>query len=134
MVLPNRGVLATGVLVFALEALLANLAHSVHLPTMPILDSVGSAALLISFLYVAVQRIVASDHRLLAMQNEREIAAQRQFPILPSSVPEVSRIRISASYLPMTGLPRISTNFLWSISIVPASSSLTSRGTVCPLP
>jgi hypothetical protein len=41
MVLPNRGVLAAGVLVFALEALLANLAHPLHLPALPVLDSAG---------------------------------------------------------------------------------------------
>ena len=104
MVLPNRGVLAAGVLVFALEALLANLAHPLHLPALPVLDSAGFAALLVSFLYVAVQRIFASEHRLLAIESELEIARQLQFSILPSSIPEVSNIRIAASYLPMTAV------------------------------
>jgi phosphoserine phosphatase RsbU/P len=53
---------------------------------------------------VAVQRIFASEHRLLAIESELEIARQLQFSILPSSIPEVNNIRIAASYLPMTAV------------------------------
>jgi len=104
MVLPNRGVLAAGTLVFSIEALMANVAHPLHLPTLHILDSLGFAAFLVSLLYVAVQRIFASEHRLLAIESELEIARQLQFSILPTSIPEVSNMRIAASYLPMTAV------------------------------
>jgi len=102
--LPSRGVLAAGMLVFAAEALLANLMRSLHLRDAPILDSIGFAILLFSFGYVALQRVAASERRLLAIESELEIARQLQFSILPREIPSVKNLRIAAVYEPMTAV------------------------------
>ncbi len=104
LVLPNRAVLIPGVFVFVVEALYTNLSRTLHYQSFHILDSLGFAALLFSFSYVALQMVAVSERRLLAIENELEIARQLQFSILPSTVPEVENIRIAAAYQPMTAV------------------------------
>ncbi len=104
LVLLNRGVLATGTLAFAVEALYGNLSRPLHLPSSPTLDSVSFACLLFSFGYVAVQNISASERRLLAIDQELEIARRLQFSILPAAVPDVRHLRVAAAYRPMTAV------------------------------
>jgi len=59
---------------------------------------------LLSFGYVAVQIVFASERRLLAIENELEVARQLQFSILPTSIPEVRNVRIAVAYRPMTAV------------------------------
>jgi serine phosphatase RsbU (regulator of sigma subunit) len=59
---------------------------------------------LFSLGYVAVQRIFASERRLLSIENELEIAHEIQSSILPSGVPELNNLCITAAYRPMTAV------------------------------
>jgi phosphoserine phosphatase RsbU/P len=104
LVLPDRGVLAVGSLVFAGEALLVNLARplQIHLPG--VLDSLGFASLLFSFGYVAVRIAVTNERRLLSIDKELEIARELQLSTLPESIPELLGLRIAAVYEPMTAV------------------------------
>jgi len=58
----------------------------------------------LSFAYVAFDLILANERRLLAVDNELEIARQLQFSILPSSPPTAANLRIAAAYEPMTAV------------------------------
>jgi phosphoserine phosphatase RsbU/P len=104
LVLPHRGVLAVGTLVFALQALYTNLTRVVQLPYLRIFDHLGFAILLFSFGYVAMQMILTSERRLLAIESELEIARQLQFSILPTTIPEIRDVGIAAAYQPMTAV------------------------------
>jgi phosphoserine phosphatase RsbU/P len=59
---------------------------------------------LLSFGYVAVQIVFASERRLLAIENELEVARQLQFSILPTSIPEVQNVHIAVIYRPMAAV------------------------------
>ncbi len=104
LVLPDRGVLAIGTLLFAIEALYNNLWHSLGFETPRILDHLGFAILLFSFGYVALQLVFANERRLLSIENELAIAREIQTSILPSCVPEIDNLCISADYRPMTAV------------------------------
>jgi hypothetical protein len=99
--LQARGVLAVGTLVFAIEALYSNLERPLHYNHLPIWDSLGFAALLFSLGYDAVQKIFASERRLLSIDKELEIAHEIQTSILPSSVPKLNNLCVAATYHPM---------------------------------
>jgi len=104
LVLPDRRVLATGTFIFAIEALCSNLSRNLGFETPPILDHFGFAILLFSFGYVALQLVFTNERRLLSVEKELAIAREIQTSILPSCVPEISNLRISAAYLPMTAV------------------------------
>jgi serine phosphatase RsbU (regulator of sigma subunit) len=48
--------------------------------------------------------VFTNEHRLLAINRELEIARQIQASILPRAVPEISGLRIAATYQPMTSV------------------------------
>ena len=102
LVLPDRRVLAIGMFLFAAEALSNSVSHLVGYRSPRILDHLGFGVLLFSFGYVALQLVLSSERRLLAVENELATAREIQTSILPSSVPELQHARISAAYLPMT--------------------------------
>ena len=107
LVMPDRGVLAFGTFVFAVEALYINLARPFHnqLPQLPhIFDSLAFAVFLLSFAYVAMQILFAGERRLLSLESELAIAREIQTSILPHDVPELSNLRIAAAYRPMTAV------------------------------
>jgi sigma-B regulation protein RsbU (phosphoserine phosphatase) len=104
LVLPNRGVLATGMFVFTIEALYSNLSRNLGFETPRILDHLGFAILLFSFGYVALQLVFTNESRLLSVEKELAIAREIQISILPSGVPEINNLRISAAYRPMTAV------------------------------
>jgi sigma-B regulation protein RsbU (phosphoserine phosphatase) len=103
-VLPNRGVLAVGTFFFTLEALFVNLARPLGYSTPRIWGDLGFAALLFSLGYVYLQRVYANERRLLSIENELAIARRIQTSILPGASPELSNLRISAAYRPMTAV------------------------------
>lgn len=76
LVLPDRRVLATGMFVFTIEALYANLSRNLGFETPKILDHLGFAILLFSFGYVALQLVFANERRLLSV--EKELAIERR--------------------------------------------------------
>jgi sigma-B regulation protein RsbU (phosphoserine phosphatase) len=104
LVLPQRGVLAAGTLVFAIEALYTNLARPLGLPASRLLDSLGFAALLFGFGYAALQMVVDRERRLLSIENELAVARRLQLSILPTAIPELSDVRVAAAYEPMTAV------------------------------
>jgi phosphoserine phosphatase RsbU/P len=104
LVLPNRAVMVVGTLVFAIEALYFNVARLLHYQTYRITGSLGLAALLFSFGYVAVQIVLAGERRLLSIENELVVAQEIQASILPSKSPDVKSLRVAAVYRPMTAV------------------------------
>jgi sigma-B regulation protein RsbU (phosphoserine phosphatase) len=103
-VLPNQRVLAVGSILFAVEALLTNVSRTLGFRMPRSLGSLGFAVLLFSFGYVAVRRVLASEHRLLSIERELEIARQLQHSILPAGVPDLPSVRIASAYEPMTAV------------------------------
>ncbi|HEY4932510.1 MAG TPA: PP2C family protein-serine/threonine phosphatase [Terriglobales bacterium] len=104
LVLPQRGVLAVGSLLFALEALFVNLSRPFGFESGRIWDSLAFAVLLLSFGYVALQTVFANERRLLSIESELEIARELQLSILPDSIPQITDLRVAAAYLPMTAV------------------------------
>jgi sigma-B regulation protein RsbU (phosphoserine phosphatase) len=104
LLLPNRAVLVVGTLFFALEALYFNVSHLLHYQTNRVTSSLGLAVLLFSFGYVAAQIAMASERRLLSIENELAIAREIQASILPASSPEVKNLLVAAAYRPMTAV------------------------------
>ena len=104
LVLSRHRVLTVGSLIFVAEAIYANIARPLNYPVPNLVNSMGFAVLLLSFGYTAVEMIVTDERRLLSIDKELEIARQLQFSILPANLPQVSNLRIAASYLPMTAV------------------------------
>jgi hypothetical protein len=78
LVLPNRAIVVVGTLVFGLEELYSNLARVFHYPFHEITSSVAFSVLLFSFGYLGIQIALASEHRLLSIENELAIAREIQ--------------------------------------------------------
>lgn len=104
LITPDSGVLLAGTLVFGLEALSTNVLRLLGYQFSALWDSLGFAALLFSFGYVALQMVFASERRLLAIENELAIAREIQTSILPRSNPQIRNLRITAAYHPMTAV------------------------------
>ena len=104
LVIPNHRILSAGTLIFAGEALYTNLSSVFHYRVLPMVDSLGFAALLFSLGYVALEIVFTNERRLLSIETELETARQIQSSILPASIPDMKDLRIAASYLPMTAV------------------------------
>ena len=104
LVLPERGVLAIGAFVFAIQALWNHLSRPLGFETPPILHHLGFSILLFSFGYVALHLVFANERRLLSVENELAIAREIQTSILPSDVPEINNLSFTAAYRPMTAV------------------------------
>jgi sigma-B regulation protein RsbU (phosphoserine phosphatase) len=101
LVLFNRRVLVTGTLVLATEALWSNLLRPRHYQQSHVSSHLAFAMFLLSFGYVAVQIILVSERRLLAIEDELNVARELQLSILPPAVPEVRSLQIAVAYRPM---------------------------------
>ena len=105
-VLQYRGVLLMGCSIFCVEALYVSLmqplgmGHDIGRGW----DDLGFAVLLSSLAYVDLQRDDANERRLSTIENDLAIARQLQFSILPTTTPRLSRLRIAATYEPMTAV------------------------------
>ena len=104
LVMANHRILAAGTVIFATEAMYTNLTDVLRYRTLPLVSSVGFAALLFSLGYVALEMVFTNERRLLSIETELETARQIQSSILPASIPDVKNLRIAASYLPMTAV------------------------------
>jgi sigma-B regulation protein RsbU (phosphoserine phosphatase) len=102
LAMPNRGILLAGTLVFAMEAMIVNVLRPMGRQFSSVWDSLGFAAFLFSFGYVAVRNIFANERRLQSIENELVIAREIQASIIPENSPETSGLRIAAAYRPMT--------------------------------
>lgn len=105
LLLPERGFLVFGTVVFALEALGGNLLRPLFgLSRLIILDHLGFLVLLTAFGYSGLKMVLTNEHRLLEIQTELEVARHIQASILPTEVPALRDLRIAASYQPMTSV------------------------------
>ena len=112
LVIQNHRVLAAGTVIFALEALYTNLSTVLRYQPLPLVDSLGFAALLFSLGYVALEIVFTNERRLAAIETELVTARQIQASILPDGVPDLENLRIAASYRPMTGVAAILIQFV----------------------
>ena len=104
LVIPNHRILTAATLIFASEVLYTNLASVLHYRVLPMVNSLGFAALLFSLGYVALEIMFTNERRLLSIETELDTARQIQSSILPAGVPEIENLRIAASYHPMTAV------------------------------
>ena len=104
LVFLNRGVLATGMLVFVNVALLVNLSNAMRYNLPHLVNHLGFAVFLLSLGYVGVQIVFGNERRLLSIEKELEVARQLQFSILPTAIPEIENVHISVRYRPMAAV------------------------------
>jgi sigma-B regulation protein RsbU (phosphoserine phosphatase) len=97
-------VLTAGSLVLAVAALQVNLATFLPIRRLGNLEPVAFGIFVLAIGYVAVERVMINERRLLAIDQELSIAREIQNSILPSQTPQVSGLRIAAAYYPMTSV------------------------------
>lgn len=105
LLLPDRRFLIVGTAVFTLNALCGNVLRPLFDFQWPILfDHLGFLVLLVAFAYSGLQMVLTNEHRLLEIETELEVARQIQASILPTKLPDVRDLRISATYRPMASV------------------------------
>lgn len=97
-------VVFAGLAVFALFVIESNLADLNVLPRHRSIEAVGLFIFVCCLGYVAVRRTLAKEERLLAINQELQIANQIQSSILPREVPQLTGLEIVARYLPMSAV------------------------------
>jgi sigma-B regulation protein RsbU (phosphoserine phosphatase) len=103
LVIQSR-VSAIGTLILAAAVIYENSGTFFYLPQYPFLEPVAFTLFVFSQGWVAARKVFADERRLLSIENELAIAREIQASILPRGVPELSRLRISAAYSPMTAV------------------------------
>lgn len=112
----NR-VSVAGVLTLAVAVIHDNLSGVFpHLRAHPFLEPLAFAAFLLSQGLIAAEKVSTDQRRLISIEDELAIARDIQTSILPSKLPEFSRLRISAAYCPVTA---VAGDFYWIIAIDP---------------
>ena len=104
LVIPNHRIFTAAALIFGLEVLYTNLSSVLQYRVLPMVASLGFAALLFSLGYVALEIMFANERRLLSIENELAIAREIQSSILPHGIPQLNHLRVSAAYRPMTAV------------------------------
>jgi phosphoserine phosphatase RsbU/P len=108
---------AAGTLILAFAVIHDNLNGTfLNLRSHPFLEPVALALFVLSQGWVAAEKVFADERRLLSIENELAIAREIQSSILPSDVPKLSRLGISAAYCPMTA---VAGDFYWFIATDP---------------
>jgi len=108
---------ATGTLILAGAVIHDNLSGTfLNLRFYPFLEPLAFALFVFSQGWVAAEKVLSDERRLLSIENELAIAREIQASILPSNVPELSRMRVSAAYCPMTA---VAGDFYWFIAVDP---------------
>jgi phosphoserine phosphatase RsbU/P len=102
--IPRHRISTIGFLVVAVASLYANLNEFFGLPEFYVLEPLAFAVLILSLGYVVAERIFSDGRRLIAIENELAIAREIQTSILPSGIPEINGLFISAAYCPMTAV------------------------------
>lgn len=97
-------ILGAGTVAFAIAALYTNSEHFLKLPDLPALEPLSFLVFIAALGYVAVERVFASERRLLSIDSELAIAREIQTSILPHSVPALAGLRVAAAYHPMTAV------------------------------
>ena len=92
-----------GLVVFAAFAIYDNLMGIVS-PRSARLEPIGFVVFLATLGYLTAQRMFQREERLIAIENELEIARRIQFSILPGEFPVKKAFRAAARYVPMTSV------------------------------
>ncbi len=124
-------VFIAGFIVLVLFIVHANLVGLGILPGRNV-EFVGVLVFIACLGYVAAYRTFANEERLLAINQELEIARRIQSSTLPQSVPTLAGLEIAARYVPMSPSPAISTISFASMKSASAFWSPTSLDTACP--
>ena len=95
---------AIGTLVLAIAVLYANLVVLFHFPSYLYFEPLAFALFDFSIGYVAAEKIFGDERRLLSIESELAVAREIQNSILPSGVPALNSLRITAAYHPMTAV------------------------------
>ncbi len=103
LVIQSR-VSAIGTLILAAAVIHENLRTFIHLRNYPFFEPLALALFVFSQGWVAAEKVFADERRLLSIENELAIAREIQTSILPSGVPEINNLCISAAYRPMTAV------------------------------
>jgi sigma-B regulation protein RsbU (phosphoserine phosphatase) len=112
----QSGVSAIGNLILAAAVIYENSRTFSNLREYPFFEPVAFALFVLSQGWVAAEKIFTDERRLLSIESELAVAREIQASILPRGVPELSRMRISAAYCPMT---TVAGDFYWFIGIDP---------------
>ncbi|WP_187148961.1 PP2C family protein-serine/threonine phosphatase [Candidatus Korobacter versatilis] len=99
-VMPSRGFFTFAAFVFTVEALFSNIINPLGHPMPNIFEHLGFAILLAAFGHSALQMVEQSERRLLGIESELQVAREIQVSILPTTVPELTGVRIAARYQP----------------------------------
>jgi sigma-B regulation protein RsbU (phosphoserine phosphatase) len=103
-VLHGGGVMIAGYTIFGVQALLVNLLRPFGYQFYTVFDDLGFAAFILAIGYASMERVYASERRLVSIENELAVARQLQFSILPTTTPDVRNLHIAAVYEPMTAV------------------------------
>ena len=95
---------AFGVLISAAAAIYANLQLLLELPSNATIEALAIALFLVSLVWVAAQKLIADQRRLLSIENELVIAQEIQTSILPTGSPGLEGLSIATAYRPMTAV------------------------------
>lgn len=107
-------VATAGAVVFAAAALYVNIANLVNITPNGFVEPLSLAVFILALGYVAAEKTFADEKRLLAIENELEIARGIQNSILPREVPELKKLRINATYRPMAAVAGDFYDFVWA--------------------
>jgi len=114
LVIQSR-VSTAGTLILAAAVLHDNLSGTfLNLRSYRFLEPLAFALFVFSQGWVAAEKVFADERRLLSIEKELAVAREIQASILPNNVPELSGMRISAAYCPMTA---VAGDFYWFIAI-----------------
>jgi sigma-B regulation protein RsbU (phosphoserine phosphatase) len=105
-----------GTLILAVAVVYENMKTFLPLHNYPFFEPVALTLFVFSQGWVAAEKILSDERRLLAIEDELAIAREIQKSILPSGVPVLSRLHISATYSPMTA---VAGDFYWFIAVDP---------------
>jgi sigma-B regulation protein RsbU (phosphoserine phosphatase) len=103
-VLPNSRVLFAGLLAFFCAFSLDHLRHTKIGTSHSEIEPYGFLILAVCLGYVAAQRVIADEKRLVSLTDEMRAATRIQEAILPRTVPSLENIQIAVRYAPMTAV------------------------------
>jgi phosphoserine phosphatase RsbU/P len=84
----------------AIVALEVNLATFLPIPRWGSIEPLAFGIFVLSVGYVAVERVLLNERRLVSIEQELAVAREIQNSILPASMPDVHGLRIAAAYYP----------------------------------
>jgi phosphoserine phosphatase RsbU/P len=107
---------AVGTVILAVAVIYENMRTFLPLHNYPFFEPVALTLFVFSQGWVAAEKIFSDERRLISIEDELAIAREIQNSILPSGVPELSRLHISATYSPMTA---VAGDFYWFMTVDP---------------